>query len=73
MIMLPHYMTINLYNTNINPIERTYASERSDTYLVDGFIPLWGSIQLDPQEQVTGMLIFEVPESSIADQQVGCW
>tara|TARA_B100002052_G_scaffold292534_1_gene314262 strand:- start:9 stop:872 length:864 start_codon:yes stop_codon:yes gene_type:complete len=52
----------------INPIERTYASERSDTYLVDGFIPLWGSIQLDPQEQVTGMLIFEVPESSIADQ-----
>ncbi len=52
----------------INPIERTYASERSDTYLVDGFIPLWGPIQLDPQEQVTGMLIFEIPESSIAEQ-----
>ena len=52
----------------INPIERTYASEKSDKYMVNGFIPLWGPVQLDPQEQVTGMLIFEIPEYTIAEQ-----
>ncbi|MBL01798.1 MAG: hypothetical protein CL774_04825 [Chloroflexi bacterium] len=52
----------------INPIERTYSSEKSDNYLVNGFIPLWGPVQLDPQEQVTGMMIFEIPKSSVAEQ-----
>ena len=52
----------------INPIQMTYASEKSDKYLVNGFIPLWGAVQLDPQEQITGMVIFEIPESSFAQQ-----
>ena len=52
----------------LNPIENVYTSEKNDAYNVKDFIPLWGPVQLDPQEQITGMMIFEVPPSIKAEQ-----
>lgn len=52
----------------LNPIESVYTSEKNDEYIVEDFIPLWGPVQLDPQEQITGMMIFEVPPSTKAEQ-----
>ncbi|MBA32002.1 MAG: hypothetical protein CL748_05810 [Chloroflexi bacterium] len=52
----------------LNPIENVYTSEKNDEYMVKDFIPLWGPVQLDPQEQITGMMIFEVPASAKPEQ-----
>lgn len=48
----------------LNTIEAAYLAENNPQYNVAGFIPMWGSIELNQGEEVAGMLVFELPEGS---------
>jgi hypothetical protein len=48
----------------VNTIDRTYSAEDSPTFNVPEFIPMWGTLKLSVGEQVTGMLVFEIPRGS---------
>ncbi len=48
----------------INTITRAYTAESAPKYNVPGFIPIWGTVQIDAGEQVIGMMVFELPRGS---------
>ncbi|MCI0837844.1 MAG: DUF4352 domain-containing protein, partial [Chloroflexi bacterium] len=48
----------------LNTIEAAYQAENNPLYNVAGFIPMWGSLQLNQGEEVAGMLVFELPKGS---------
>ena len=48
----------------VNTIVRSYTAEESPTFNVPEFIPMWGTLKVNEGEQVTGMLVFEVPRGS---------
>lgn len=48
----------------IDTIINAYAAKSTPLYNVPGFIPMWGSLQLNEGEQVAGMMVFEMPENS---------
>ncbi|MEE8045766.1 MAG: hypothetical protein V3T49_02890, partial [Dehalococcoidia bacterium] len=48
----------------INTISRAYTAESAPKFNVPGFIPMWGTVKLNADEQVIGMLVFEVPRGS---------
>ena len=50
----------------INPIERALQPlEESDpAYTVEGFLPIWGAVQLDDLHELQGYLVFEIPLNS---------
>ena len=52
----------------VNTLDGAYPAEMNQRYLVDDFIPMWGSIKLNENEQVTGMLVYEVPKGSSFSQ-----
>ena len=48
----------------VDTIETAYSAESAPKYNVPGFIPLWGTVKLDSGQQVTGMMVFELPRGS---------
>jgi hypothetical protein len=46
----------------VNTITMAYTAHVGDNFNVPGFIPMWGSMTLNEGEQVTGMLVFEMPQ-----------
>ena len=48
----------------LNTIESVYTAESAPQYNVPGFIPLWGTVKLNGGEQVSGMMVFEMPRGS---------
>lgn len=52
----------------LDTINRAYRAENVARYNVAGFIPMWGSIKLNKDEEVTGMLVFELPKGSSFDE-----
>jgi hypothetical protein len=48
----------------INTITRAYTAESAPKYNVPGFVPMWGSMKLNADEQVVGMMVFELPRGS---------
>jgi len=48
----------------INTITRAYSAESAPRFNVAGFVPMWGSVKLNEGQQVTGMLVFELPAGS---------
>ncbi|MDP6666297.1 MAG: hypothetical protein QF357_02735 [Dehalococcoidia bacterium] len=48
----------------MDTISAAKISETNARFNVSGFLPMWGSIQLNKNEEVTGMLVFEVPKGS---------
>jgi hypothetical protein len=48
----------------IDSITRAYSAEPAPKFNVPGFVPLWGSVKLNEGQQVTGMLVFELPAGS---------
>ena len=48
----------------IDTIINAYAAKSTPLYNVPGFIPMWGSLQLNEGEQVAGMMVFEMPKNS---------
>ena len=52
----------------VNTLDGAYPVEMNERYLVDDFIPIWGSVRLNENEQVTGMLVYEVPKGSSFSQ-----
>lgn len=48
----------------IDTISRAYTSEPAPRYTVPGFVPIWGTVKLNSGEQVTGMLVFDMPRGS---------
>jgi len=54
--------------TPVNTIERAFTAENIPRYNIPGFVPMWGSLKLNRGEQVTGMLVFELPQGSSFDE-----
>ncbi len=52
----------------VNTLDGAFPVEMNQRYLVDDFIPIWGSVRLNENEQVTGMLVYEVPKGSSFSQ-----
>ena len=48
----------------LNTITRAYTAEPAPKFSVPEFVPLWGSAKLNDGEQLTGMLVFELPKDS---------
>ena len=48
----------------LNTIDSAYTAESAPQYNVPGFIPLWGTVKLNGGEQVSGMMVFEMPRGS---------
>jgi len=48
----------------IDAIARAYAAEPAPKYAVPGFVPMWGTVKLNANEQVTGMMVYELPRGS---------
>jgi hypothetical protein len=53
----------NVYDP-INTVARTYQTELAPQFNVPEFIPMWGTVKLNTAEQVSGMLVFELPKGS---------
>jgi hypothetical protein len=48
----------------IDTIARAYTTEAAPKYAVAGFVPMWGTVKLNANEQVTGMMVYELPRDS---------
>ena len=48
----------------IDTISRAYSAEAAPRFLVPGFIPIWGTVKMNGGDQVTGMMVFELPRGS---------
>jgi hypothetical protein len=48
----------------INTISRAYTAEAAPKFNVPGFVPVWGTVQINAGEQVVGMMVFELPSGS---------
>lgn len=49
----------------INTLDRAYsATDEFQQYNVPGFTPMWGTVKLNSEQQVNGMLVFELPKGS---------
>jgi hypothetical protein len=48
----------------LNAISSASPAAADPKYTVEGFIPMWGSLELKKGEQVAGMLVFELPKGS---------
>ena len=48
----------------LNTITAAFKAEDNAQYDVEGFIPMWGSLELNKGEEVTGMMVFELPKGS---------
>ena len=48
----------------LNTITAAFKAEENAQYDVEGFIPMWGSLELNKGEEVTGMMVFELPKGS---------
>ena len=48
----------------LNTITASSKAENDAKYNVAGFVPMWGSIELNQGEEVAGMLVFELPKGS---------
>ena len=48
----------------INTIAAAFKAEKNAQYDVEEFIPMWGSLELNKGEEVTGMMVFELPKGS---------
>jgi hypothetical protein len=48
----------------IDTISRAYTTEAAPRYAVPGFVPMWGTVKLNAKEQVTGMMVYELPKDS---------
>jgi len=48
----------------IDTLARAYTAEPAPRYLVPEFVPMWGTVKLNANEQVTGMMVYEMPRGS---------
>jgi hypothetical protein len=48
----------------VDTISRAYTSEPAPRYTVPEFVPIWGTVKLNSGEQVTGMMVFDMPRGS---------
>jgi len=48
----------------IDTLARAYTAEPAPRYSVPEFVPMWGTVKLNANEQVTGMMVYEMPRGS---------